>query len=211
MKYRNKFLKYYFTINQKQKIMKKFILPLLSVLVLTACSSKKSSDLENTKQIVLTAPAVANADTMVTNEVAENNKPEPKQIINNYYAAPKQTNLPKKKVQQPPVVINTPAPVQPEVIAPVVTAPSTNSGTDVATNGAGNVPEAAPVEVKKKKGISDAGKGAIIGGVGGAVAGAVIGKNGKGAAVGAVIGAAGGYILGRKSDKKSGRIDMTNN
>lgn len=211
MVYRNKDGNYYFTINQKQKIMKKFILPLLSVLVLTACSSKKDSDLENTKQIVLTAPAVANADTMVTNEVAADNKPEPAQIINNYYAAHKQTNLPKKKVKQPPVVINTPAPVQPEVIAPVATAPTNTSGNEVASNGNENVPEASPVEVKKKKGISDAGKGAIIGGVGGAVAGAVIGKNGKGAAVGAVIGAAGGYILGRKSDKKSGRIDMTNN
>ena len=192
--------------------MKKFILPLLSVLVLTACSSKKSSDLENTKQIVLTAPAVANADTMVTNEVVADNKPEPTQIINNYYAAPKQTNVPKRKVQKPVVVNNTPKPAQPDVIAPVVTAPTTNTntGSEVATNGTGNTDVSAPVEVKKKKGISDAGKGAIIGGVGGAVAGAVIGKNGKGAAIGAVIGAAGGYILGRKSDKKTGRIDMMN-
>ena len=190
--------------------MKKFILPLLSVLIFTACSDKKN-DLENTKQLVLTAPAVANADTMVTNEVAAEAKPEPTQIINNYYAAPKQTNLPKKRVQKPVVVNNTPKPSQPEVIAPVATAPTTNSGNEVATNGNANLPEVAPVEVKKKKGISDAGKGAIIGGVGGAVAGAVIGKNGKGAAVGAVIGAAGGYILGRKSDKKSGRIDMVRN
>ncbi len=191
--------------------MKKFILPILSVLVLTACSSKKQADLENTKQIVLTAPAVANADTMVNTEVVAESKPEAKQIINNYYAAPKQTNLPKKKVQQPAVVNNTPAPVQPEIIAPVVTAPATNTGNEVVTNGTVTTPEAAPAEVNKKKGISDAGKGAIIGGVGGAVAGAVIGKNGKGAAIGAVIGAAGGYILGRKNDKKSGRIDIASN
>lgn len=188
--------------------MKKFILPLLSVLVFTSCSTKKS-DLENTKQIVLTAPAFANADTMVTEEIVPEAKAEPTQIINNYYAAPKQVNMPKKKVQQP-VVVNTEAPTAPIVIVPEATAP-TSSGNEVATNGTGNIPEAAPEEVKKKKGISDAGKGAIIGGVGGAVAGAVIGKNGKGAAIGAVIGAAGGYILGRKSDKKSGRIDIANN
>ena len=42
--------------------------------------------------------------------------------------------------------------------------------------------------------------------MGGAVAGAVIGKNGKGAIIGGVIGAAGGYVLGRKQDKKDGRV-----
>ena len=56
----------------------------------------------------------------------------------------------------------------------------------------------------KKKGWSNAAKGAVIGGVGGAVAGAVInGKNrGKGAIIGGVIGAAGGFILGKSKDKK---------
>lgn len=57
----------------------------------------------------------------------------------------------------------------------------------------------------QKKGISKAAKGAIIGGVGGAVAGGVIGKNAKGAVIGGVIGAAGGYIIGRSKDKKDGR------
>ena len=58
----------------------------------------------------------------------------------------------------------------------------------------------------QKKGISKAAKGAIIGGVGGAAAGAVIGKNAKGAVIGGVVGAAGGYIIGRSKDKKSGRV-----
>lgn len=58
----------------------------------------------------------------------------------------------------------------------------------------------------RKKGWSKAAKGATIGGVGGAVAGAVITKSGKGAVVGGVIGAAGGYILGRSKDKKDGRV-----
>ncbi len=60
--------------------------------------------------------------------------------------------------------------------------------------------------VNKKKGWSKAAKGATIGGVGGAVAGAVIGKNAKGAVIGGVIGAAGGYIIGRSKDKKDGRV-----
>ncbi|RYF87160.1 MAG: hypothetical protein EOO03_10925 [Chitinophagaceae bacterium] len=58
----------------------------------------------------------------------------------------------------------------------------------------------------QRSGMSKAAKGAIIGGVGGAVAGAVIGKNAKGAGIGAVVGAAGGYIIGRSKDRKDGRV-----
>ena len=58
----------------------------------------------------------------------------------------------------------------------------------------------------QKKGVSKAAKGAIIGGVGGAAAGAVIGKNAKGAVIGGVVGATGGYIIGRNKDKKDGRV-----
>lgn len=58
-------------------------------------------------------------------------------------------------------------------------------------------------EVKKKKGLNKAAQGAIIGGVTGAVGGAIISKKkGVGAVVGAVVGAAGGYIIGKKMDKK---------
>ena len=55
----------------------------------------------------------------------------------------------------------------------------------------------------KKKGWSDAAKGAAIGGAAGAIGGAIInGRNRTvGAVVGAVIGAAGGYAIGRKRDK----------
>jgi len=47
----------------------------------------------------------------------------------------------------------------------------------------------------------------VIGGVGGAIGGAIISKKkGTGAVVGGVIGAAGGYIIGRSKDKKDGRV-----
>jgi outer membrane lipoprotein SlyB len=59
---------------------------------------------------------------------------------------------------------------------------------------------------EEKKGWSNAAKGAVIGGAGGAVTGAIISKKkGKGAIIGGVVGAAGGYILGRKKDKKASR------
>ena len=61
--------------------------------------------------------------------------------------------------------------------------------------------------VSRKKGWSHAAKDATIGGVGGAVLGAVISKDKvKGAVIVGVIGAGGGYILGRSKDKKEGRI-----
>jgi hypothetical protein len=59
----------------------------------------------------------------------------------------------------------------------------------------------------KKKGWSKAAKGAVIGGAGGAIAGAVINKRNRavGAVVGGIVGGGGGYILGRQMDKRDGR------
>lgn len=64
----------------------------------------------------------------------------------------------------------------------------------------------APVE-EKKKGWSNKAKGAVIGGVVGAGAGAVISKEKKvqGAIIGGILGAAGGYGVGAIFDKKNGR------
>jgi uncharacterized protein YcfJ len=50
-----------------------------------------------------------------------------------------------------------------------------------------------------KKGISDQGKGAIIGGAGGAVVGGLVGHNVGGALIGGAIGAGGGYIVGNET------------
>ena len=66
--------------------------------------------------------------------------------------------------------------------------------------------QAAPVE--HRKGWSSAAKGAVIGGVAGAGAGALIDKNtGRGAIVGAAAGAGAGYLIGRGKDKKDGRAN----
>ncbi|MEO5945142.1 MAG: YMGG-like glycine zipper-containing protein [Ferruginibacter sp.] len=78
---------------------------------------------------------------------------------------------------------------------------SSSSNTSTSSSGS-TAPAAAPA----KKGWSKAAKGATIGGVGGAVAGAVIGHNAKGAVIGGVLGATGGYIIGRSKDKKDGRV-----
>lgn len=49
--------------------------------------------------------------------------------------------------------------------------------------------------------VSKQGKGAIIGGAGGAVVGGLIGKNVGGALIGGAVGAGGGYIIGNESRK----------
>lgn len=67
--------------------------------------------------------------------------------------------------------------------------------------------DAANAQQKKKKEMSPQGKGAIIGGAGGAVAGGLIGKDVKGALIGGAVGAGGGYIIGneqrRAKEKKA--------
>ena len=77
---------------------------------------------------------------------------------------------------------------------------SSSTTTTTTTNNGGN-----GTTTSRKTGWSKSAKGAVIGGVGGAVVGAVVGK-GKGAIIGGVLGATGGYIIGRGQDKKDGRI-----
>ncbi|MDQ0592872.1 hypothetical protein QFZ37_001241 [Chryseobacterium ginsenosidimutans] len=64
----------------------------------------------------------------------------------------------------------------------------------------------------KKKGISEAAKGTVIGAVGGAALGALVNKKnrGAGAVIGGVVGGATGYTLGRAQDRKSGRVQPRN-
>ena len=58
---------------------------------------------------------------------------------------------------------------------------------------------------QEKKKISSQGKGAIIGGAGGAIAGGLIGHGVKGALIGGAIGAGGGYIIGNETAKSKAK------
>jgi hypothetical protein len=62
-------------------------------------------------------------------------------------------------------------------------------------------------QAAKKKGWSKTAKGAVIGGAGGAVIGAVVNKKNRaaGAVIGGVLGAGTGAVIGRSQDKKDGR------
>ena len=64
----------------------------------------------------------------------------------------------------------------------------------------------AQTKVKDRQGMSNGAKGAIVGGAGGALAGAAISHDkSKGAIIGGAAGATGGYLIGHHKDKKYGR------
>lgn len=88
------------------------------------------------------------------------------------------------------------------------TSVSSESGSGDGSTGTGSTEVA---QTEEKKGWSKAAKGAVIGGVTGAAAGAILNKKnrGVGAVIGGVIGAGGGYVLGRGMDKKDGRYLTT--
>lgn len=183
--------------------MKKFILPICFALSLAACGDKKDEAKEVTRQIVLTDTANLSSSNINTDVAAEAPvavaAPRPTVVYVDRYVKPAPTPRVRATTPKP-----TPVQEQPEEVSNPNTTPDVGTTTGSIPDVVTTTPE--PV-VNKKKGISDAGKGAVIGAVGGAVAGAVIGRNGKGAAIGAVIGAAGGYVIGRKKDKQSGRIE----
>lgn len=83
---------------------------------------------------------------------------------------------------------------------------STGNGEGAESAGTGDVAKA-----EEKKGWSKTAKGAVIGGVTGAAAGAILNKKNRavGAVIGGVIGAGGGAVIGRQMDKKDGRFLTT--
>jgi outer membrane lipoprotein SlyB len=192
----------------KKKIMKK-ILPIALILLigLASCKSGIKNDLDSKKEIVLsdTTRVYPNNSASDTAVITKNTPVVAAPIV----AAP----LPNSHVSKAPtkaVVKNTRPSKAPTATTttPVATTTGTTTTTTSTTPATttGTTTTTAPVVPEKKKGWSNSAKGAVIGGIGGAAAGAVIGKNGKGAIIGGIIGAAGGYIIGKKKDKK----DSTN-
>lgn len=115
---------------------------------------------------------------------------------------------------QKATVEEKPAVPQSTVVAePVTKTTAKRSGSAQRASGSGNYSidnQSAARVPQKPQGISDAAKGAIIGGVAGAGAGAIIDrkKPARGAVIGGVVGAGTGYTIGRSSDRKSGRVEQ---
>lgn len=185
---------------------------LLSIFIITgfaACNSKTSVDSASRDIQLLTDSTVysssAFSDTAVTarTEIKHATIAKSPRVI---VKAPK--NIPAaSKVSAP--VYAAPAGTPQTETPPIVSTSATNaSGTTVATGNTANSGTVATVpQVEKKKGWSKAAQGAAIGGVAGAVGGAIISKKkGLGAVVGGVVGAAGGYIIGKGMDKKGNQL-----
>jgi hypothetical protein len=180
-----------------------------ATILLISCNTEKKDSLNTDKRLVFSDTSLMKSSNLSTDKALQGEN-EPVVAQEEKREAPKTqirtiTKIIRVVEKQPtPAPIANPATTttpQAETPAPAQTGSNT-SNNDVTVK----TPEET---VQKKKGWSDAAKGATIGGVGGAVAGAVISKNkGKGAIIGGVIGAAGGYILGRKADKKSGRAQV---
>jgi YMGG-like Gly-zipper len=184
-----------------------------AVIFLTACNSEKKNPLDYEKRIVFTDTSllrtsnsstdkVANGETLAPQTTNDNTKPKVV-TVTKYVRVVEKQQAPRRRSNRSQQQSSSQSNGSDD------SAPNAGATTGGGNDG-GAVATAPEAVVNKKKGWSKAAKGATIGGVGGAVAGAVISKNkGKGAIIGGVIGAAGGYILGRRADKKSGRANYT--
>jgi hypothetical protein len=191
------FVIYY--LNEKINNMRKLLMIFAVTSVFAACNNKET-DLETTKDVVVTDTSSmynSNVSTDTGTTITTNVAPPaaaPTTIIRERTVYVDKTPKTTTKKSVPQTQTNT---------GTGTTTTNTGTGTTTTTdNGAGTTTTTTTPAPKEKEGMSSATKGAVIGGVGGAIGGAVLSKKkGKGAIIGGVIGAAGGYILGKKKDK----------
>lgn len=180
--------------------MRKRILVLVIAAGFAACNSNPKTDAET--------PKVTSEDTANSSQSALNDKTPVMQMngVNDTLISKDGSEYVKLHPET-----SQPAAINPVVkAAPNHAAGSTHTGSSSHTvtsssqsSGTSTETASAPVAVKKKKKISNAVKGTVIGAASGAVIGAVVSKKkGTGAVVGGVLGAGAGYIIGHKKDKK---------
>ena len=189
--------------------MKKILLAVLIITGFAACKSNSDSNDQNRNiQLLSDSSAYHNnvfSDTTTTTAKAEvvpaKISEKPHTIVRTRSVAKK----PEKMQTVAPVSTQT-ATVPTVATSPVSTTPSAESTTVDKSTGTGNSAQTASTgtgTTVQKKGMNKATQGAIIGGVAGAVGGAIISKRkGVGAVLGGLAGAAGGYIIGKNKDKK---------
>ena len=161
----------------------KKLLPLFCILViviaLAACNSKPQADVSNEK-IMTPADTIGLAEFQKWKTQNELKDPTV------YYQQGNET------------VVSQPAKGIKRSYSPIRKSPVSNSMNSVAQY---------PAKTSVKKGWSRKAKGAVIGGGGGAIIGALVNKNNRlvGGALGGALGAGLGYVIGNELDKKHGR------
>jgi hypothetical protein len=196
------------TSPSKKQIMKKLILVFTIITVFAAC--KNGPEPIETTGAVQLLPSVAAYNSNINSDTGSAVSPEltpakvssrPTKIV--YITrepAHTAANTSTAPVNQVPVPATTP-------VTPTVPGTGSTSGTSTQQGpGETNTKEVIPTipQPEKKKGWSNAAKGAVIGAGAGAIGGAILSKKkGLGAVIGGVVGAAGGYIIGKNIDKKN--------
>ena len=190
--------------------MKKLLLIISAAGVITACNNNPKTGLDTNKQIVSDTGRMYN-NNLYTDTGTVATAVAPGGAIKSTRQITYKDNTGTHTSTTTTTTTNTntvPSPTPSNRVAPHHSARShrtsrgySNSGNTASTGGGTGTTQ--PV---RRRGWSKAAKGAVIGGVGGAVAGAIIDKkHGQGAVIGGVVGAAGGYIIGRGKDKRDGR------
>lgn len=190
--------------------MKRFLLSLSIITALAACNTESQKDDTRDIQLLTDSTAYQNdyyADT-TAKQAGQALVEEPKaKVETRVITRVQKVYVPVKA--QPSYPVYEPPVATPPIANPVpasVPGQSTNTDNTVGTDDAGAGPSTDGTEtaqVEKKKGWSNATKGAVIGAGAGAIGGAVLAKKkGLGAVVGGVVGAAGGYIIGKDVDNR---------
>lgn len=190
--------------------MKNFLLSISITTALAACNTGNKQDDTRDIQLLTDTSAYQNNYYSDTTATAASQSleaaPEPK-VETKVITRVKKVYVPVKS--QPSYPVQEPTVATPPVATPVpasVPGTSTNTDNTVGDNTAGTGTSTEGTEtaqVEKKKGWSNAAKGAAIGAGAGAIGGAILAKKkGLGAVVGGVVGAAGGYIIGKDIDKR---------
>ncbi len=188
--------------------MKKIILYAATIGMLAACHSKadREAEIEQANQAAIDSVNAITDRERLDDSMQNETASEP--VIAapptaDEKTAPTRNKKPSTspgKTKQPenPGTAGTPSPV------PTATSTTENDNTTVKTEtpAPSSDPEAS-TEEKKKKGVNNTVKGAIIGAGAGAVGGAIINKKnpGKGAIIGGVVGAGAGAVTGVILDK----------
>ena len=200
------------------KLMKNLLLSLIIITGFAACKSDIKSETQN-RDIQLLTDSTVYTNSNIYSDTAAMVKAEltpptiaesPKAIV--------RTRRPAKVSAKKPVpadvythdnstVVTTPTVATPPIVTNsggTENSGTIGSGDNSKTETASTIPQP-----EKKEGWNKATQGAVIGGVTGAVGGAILSKKkGLGAVIGGVVGAAGGYIIGKGMDKKDNNFNI---
>jgi hypothetical protein len=186
-------------INNKNRLMKRILFALSSVVVMASCSQNSPRTAAETQTL---APADTAGLAQFQAWKAQNELATAQALQANQLAAQQQQPV-REVVRERVVYVNEPRSTRRSTS-------SRSTGARRSSGSSGNNGDYSSTgtnTAQQKKGWSKAAKGAAIGGAGGAVVGAVVNKRNRaaGAVIGGVLGGAAGYGIGRSKDKKDGR------